>query len=244
MKNGEKKVSLFVPCLVDGFYPEVAEATIRIMRKLGISVACPTGQTCCGQPAFNSGYRKAAGVAAKRFIKLFEHSELIVCPSGSCVDMVRHHYAELFSEDPKLQAKAREVSAKTFELTEYLVDVLGVEDLDSRYQGKVTYHESCQLLHRLGVSEQPRHLISNVRGAEFIEMMDADRCCGFGGAFSIKYAQISAAILEEKVKNIMESGADVVVGCDMGCLMNIQGMLNRKKSEIRIMHIAQLLAGR
>jgi L-lactate dehydrogenase complex protein LldE len=238
-----KNVTLFIHCLVDSLYPEVGEAMVKVLMKLGIAVTCPADQTCCGQPAFSSGYQKEAKVAARRFIKIFEDADLIVCPSGSCVNMVRHHYPDLFSNDEKWLKRARKVSEKTFELTEYLVNILGFVDPGASYNGKITYHDSCHLLRGLGVKEQPRKLIHNIKGAQFVEMKDSDRCCGFGGAFSIKYPEISSAILEDKVKNIMDSGAEVVVGCDIGCLMNIQGMLSRKESSIKVMHIAQLLAG-
>ena len=157
--------------------------------------------------------------------------------------MVRHHYPQLFDGNDPWLPRARQVAAKTYELTEYLVDVLGVEDLGARYDGTITYHDSCHLLRNLRVKAQPRKLLSKVSGAEFIEMHDADRCCGFGGSFSVKYADISSAMVADKVNNIIASGADTVVGCDMGCLMNIQGMLSRQGSDIKIMHIAQILAG-
>ena len=243
MLNMNKTVTLFIQCLVDGIYPEAGEAMVKIFRKLGIDLICPTTQTCCGQPAFNAGYRREAGIAAKRFIDIFEAAEVIVCPSGSCVTMVRHHYPQLFDDDDPWLRRAKQVAAKTYELTEYLVDVLGVEDLGARYDGKITYHDSCHLLRNLRIQSQPRKLLSKVSGAEFIEMYDADRCCGFGGSFAVKYADISAAMVTDKVNNIIATGADTVVGCDMGCLMNIQGMLNRRGSEIKIMHIAQILAG-
>ncbi|MFO7667144.1 MAG: (Fe-S)-binding protein [Desulfobacterales bacterium] len=238
-----QKVTLFIQCLIDGIFPEVGFAVVRIFEKLGIGVECPAEQTCCGQPAFNSGYRKEAKLAAEHFIGVFGDAETIVCPSGSCVDMVRNHYPELFRDDPILLEKAKEIGARTFELTEYLVDVLGVEDLGSRYDGKITYHDSCHLMHGLGVKEQPRKLIRRIKGAEFVEMYDSDRCCGFGGAFSVKYPKISTAILEDKVKNIIDSKAEIVTGCDMGCLMNIQGILSRRELPVKTLHIAQLLAG-
>ncbi|UCD82266.1 MAG: (Fe-S)-binding protein [Desulfobacterales bacterium] len=238
-----KTVTLFIQCLVDGIYPEVGEAMVHIFRKLGISITCPTQQTCCGQPAFNSGYRRQARTAAKRFIEIFDSADTIVCPSGSCVTMVRHHYAELFNDDASWMQRARRVAGKTYELTEYLVDILGVDDLGAHYDGKVTYHDSCHLLRSLRVQEQPRRLLRRVSGAEFVELYDADKCCGFGGAFSVKYADISAAMVEDKVNNIIASGADTVTGCDMGCLMNIQGMLSRKGYDIKTLHIAQILAG-
>jgi L-lactate dehydrogenase complex protein LldE len=157
--------------------------------------------------------------------------------------MVRHHYPDLFRDDPAWLRRAESIRDKTFELTEYLVDVLGVEDLDARFDGKLTYHDSCHPLRGLGIMDQPRRLISKVGGAEFIEMQNSDQCCGFGGAFAVKYPEISTAMVEDKVKNIIATGADAVVGVDMSCLMNIQGLLSRKKSDIKIMHIAELLAG-
>jgi len=240
--NTDQTVTLFIQCLVDGIYPEVGEAVVGIFRKLGVNLTCPTRQTCCGQPAFNSGYQGEARVAAKRFIEIFESAEAIVCPSGSCVTMVRHHYPQLFADDAAWWQRAQDVAAKTFELTEYLVDILGVDDLGARFEGVVTYHDSCHLLRNLQIKEQPRSLLRKISGAEFVEMNDSDRCCGFGGSFSFKYADISAAMAEDKVSNIIASGADTVVGCDMGCLMNIQGMLSRQESSIRVMHIAELLA--
>jgi L-lactate dehydrogenase complex protein LldE len=243
MTDTKKTVTLFIQCLVDGIYPEVGEAMVKIFHKLGINMSCPPQQTCCGQPAFNAGYRREAGIAAKRFIEIFETADTIVCPSGSCVTMVRHHYPQLFEKDTLWLGRAKRVAAKTYELTEYLVDILGVDELGARYNGKITYHDSCHLLRNLRIHEQPRRLLSKVSGAEFIEMHDSDRCCGFGGSFSVKYAEISEAMVADKVDNIIDSGADTVVGCDMGCLMNIQGMLSRKKSAIKTMHIAQILAG-
>lgn len=242
MTDLNKKITLFVQCLVDTIYPEVGEAMVRVLRNLGASVHCPTDQTCCGQPAFNSGYRGQARAVARHFIEVFENSEVIVCPSGSCVNMVRHHYAELFRDTPRWLQRAQELGSRTFEFTEYLVDVLEVDDVSASYSGKVTYHDSCHLLRGIGVREQPRRLLRNVAGVEFVEMDDSDRCCGFGGSFSVKYPQISKAMVAEKANNIIKSGADTVVGCDMGCLMNIQGMLSRMGSDVQVKHIAQVLA--
>jgi L-lactate dehydrogenase complex protein LldE len=240
--NEAKHVTLFIQCLIDAFHPEVGDAVVRTLRKLGLALSCPTDQTCCGQPAFNSGYRREARTAARHFIEVFENTEVIVCPSGSCVTMVRHHFPELFRNEPSWLQRAGNVAARTFEFTEYLIDVLGVEDLGARYEGKITYHDSCHLLRGIGVKEQPRKLLRRVAGAELIEMKDSDRCCGFGGAFAVKYPDISSAMAADKVKNILDSGADTVVGADMGCLMNIQGMLSRMGSDVKVMHIAQILA--
>lgn len=239
--NANGSVTLFIQCLIDAMWPEVGESMVQLFRKIGLNINCPKDQTCCGQPAFNSGYLNEAKIAAKHFIKVFENAEAIVCPSGSCVHMVRYNYPELFKNDQQWMKRAQSVSAKTFELTEYLVDILKIEDTGSTYHGKVTYHASCSVLRGLGVYNQPLKLISNVKGIEFIEMKDSDRCCGFGGTFSIKYPEISTAILEDKIKNIVSSGADTVVGCDISCLMNIQGMLTRKGLPVKVAHIAQIL---
>jgi len=238
-----KNVTLFVQCLVDGIYPEVGEAMVAIFNRLGISLNCPLDQTCCGQPAFNAGYRRAARVAAKRFIEIFEDSESIVCPSGSCVNMVKNLYQELFEDDVKWFERAVQVGRRTFELSQYIVDILKIEDVGACYNGKVTYHDSCHLLRGLGISEQPRRLIRNIKRAQLIEMKDSDRCCGFGGTFSVKYPVISTAMVDDKVHNIIASGADTVTGCDISCLMNIEGRLSRIGSSVKTLHIAQLLAG-
>jgi L-lactate dehydrogenase complex protein LldE len=237
-----KRVTLFVQCLVDGIYPQVAEAMVQVFKHLGIAVDCPEDQTCCGQPAFNSGYRSAAKRAAAHFLDVFAGDDTIVCPSGSCVAMVRHHYPELFADDERLLRRAHRVGRKTFEFSQYLVDVLGVDDLGARFNGIVTYHDSCHLLRHLGIATQPRRLIGKVQGARLVEMTDADHCCGFGGTFAIKYPQISTAMVDDKVANILATGADAVIGCDISCLMNIQGRLSRLGSPVKTMHIAQLLA--
>jgi len=235
------KATLFIQCIVDSVFPKVGQSMVRVLDRLGVSMDYPEDQTCCGQPAFNSGYRGEARAAAKRFIEIFEDAEAIVCPSGSCVDMVRNHYGDLFENDSRWLARAEHVAVKTFEFSEFLVDVLKVEDAGASFAERVTYHDSCHLMRGIGVSRQPRVLISNVKEIDFVEMHDADRCCGFGGTFSFKYPDISTVMLEEKVRNIEASGAGVVVGCDMGCLMNIQGMLKRKNININTMHIAELL---
>ncbi|MCG8618263.1 MAG: (Fe-S)-binding protein [Desulfobacterales bacterium] len=238
------EITLFIQCLVDSLYPEAGEAMVRLFHRLGIDVTCPDDQTCCGQPAFNSGYWTEAGAAARRFIEIFEGCDTpIVCPSGSCVDMVRNHYPDLFRDDPEWLDRARRIGARTFEFTEYLVDVLGVTDVGAAFEGSVTYHDSCHLNRAIGVSRQPRVLIEHVKGCRLVEMKDADRCCGFGGTFSVNYPEISTAMVDEKVDNILASGADVVVGCDISCLMNIQGRISRRNLDLEVMHITQLLAG-
>lgn len=239
----EAPVSLFIQCLVDSMFPEVGEAMVRVFDRLSIPLTFPEGQTCCGQPAYNSGYRREAAAAARHFIEVFEGAEAIVCPSGSCVHMVRHHYPELFADDPVMAARARAIGARTFEFTEYLVDVLGITDVMAEYPGTVTYHDSCHLSRGLGIARQPRRLLDSVRGLELIEMVDSDTCCGFGGTFSINYPEISVAMVDAKIANILATGADAVVGCDISCLMNILGRLSRRGEKVKVLHIAQVLAG-
>lgn len=238
----DRPVTLFVQCLADSLYPDIRPAMEKIFRRLNLPTLCPEDQTCCGQPAFNAGYRKEARKAAARFIEIFGDAEAIVCPSGSCVHMVRHHYPLLFADDPKYRPKAVDLGRRIFELTEFLVDGLQVTDLGAAFPGRVTYHDSCHLARGLSIRSQPRRLIQQVKGAVLVEMKDSDRCCGFGGSFFLKYPDISAAMTADKVRNIMDSGADAVVGCDMGCLMRIQAHLKRLGSGIRVLHIAQLLA--
>lgn len=238
-----KKVTLFIQCLVDSMFPEAADSLVHVLRKLKVPLDYPVSQTCCGQPAFNSGYTRDARVAALHFIKTFEDAEVIVCPSGSCVQMIRHHYPELFADDPDLRMRARSIGNKCYEFTEYLVDVLGVRNIGASFSGKVTYHDSCHLLRGLGIGEQPRLLMQHVENLHFIEMNDSDICCGFGGTFSINYPEISTAMVDEKVDNIVASGADFVTGCDVSCLMNIKGRLARRNIDIGVVHIAEILAG-
>lgn len=236
-------VSLFIQCLVDTMFPETGEAMITIFDRLGIPYDYPKGQTCCGQPAFNSGYQQDAAAAAKHFINLFEDAEVIVCPSGSCVHMVRHHYPDLFADDPAMHSRALAVGAKTYEFTQYLVDELGIVDVGSDFTGTVTYHDSCHLSRGLGIAEQPRTLLRNIQGLELIEMKDSDTCCGFGGTFSVNYPEISTAMADEKIDNILETKAEVVTGCDISCLMNILGRVSRREESVQVLHIAQILAG-
>lgn len=238
------RVALFVTCLVDLMRPRIGFAAIRLLEAAGCDVAVPESQTCCGQPAFNSGYRREARVAARRFIEIFENAETIVSPSGSCVNMVRNHYADLFRDEPRWRERAEAIASRTYEFTEFLVDVLKVEDVGARYRGRITYHDSCHLLRGIRVLEQPRKLLRRVDGAEFVEMKNSDYCCGFGGAFAVKYPDISGAMVNDKVDHIVNARADTVVGCDMGCLLNIAGAVSRRGLPIKTMHIAQILDSR
>jgi L-lactate dehydrogenase complex protein LldE len=238
------KVSLFITCLVDQFFPEVGMSMVSVLRRLGVEVDFPTAQTCCGQPAFNSGFSSEARELARRFIGIFENSEYIVAPSGSCTSMVRVFYKELFNDDPEWQKRAESLASRTYEFTEFVVDILGVDDVGASYRGKVALHQSCHLLRELNVRTEPQRLLKSVKGIELVELERADACCGFGGLFSIKYPEISSGILEDKIGSVEKSGADVLVACDVGCLMHIAGGLSRQDKATRTMHIAELLAKR
>ena len=235
------RVALFVTCLGDVFYPEVGEATVRLLHRLGIAVDFPLGQTCCGQPAFNAGFRQPARDVARRNLALFANAEYIVAPSGSCTAMWRVFYPELFADDPVLGEQAEALAARTYELAEFLVHVVGVERLGAVFHGKVTYHASCHLLRELGVAEEPRRLISQVEGTELVPMDLAEQCCGFGGTFAVKYPEISDAMLQKKIASLKRAGADTLVSCDAGCLLHIAGRLRRQGETVRIMHLAELL---
>lgn len=237
-------VSLFATCLVDQFAPEVGEAVVSVLESQGVRVDFPTDQTCCGQPAFNSGFRTDARDVATRFVELFEHTEGdIICPSGSCAAMVRNYYPVLFRDDAELRARAEAVARRVYEFTEYLVDVLGIEATESSFVATATYHQCCHLLRELHVDEQPKRLLSGVPGLQITELNRADVCCGFGGAFSVKMSDISTAMLEEKLDNIESTGARTVIAGDTGCIMHMQGGLRRKGSDVQVVHIAEVLAG-
>lgn len=236
------KVSLFITCLVDQFFPEVGMSAVSVLRKLGVEVDFPEEQTCCGQPAFNSGFTTEARELAKRFIAIFENSEYVVAPSGSCTSMVRVFYPELFKAEPEWHKRAESLASRTYEFTEFLVNVLGVEDVGASSQGKVALHHSCHLLRELNVKTEPQRLLKTVKGIELVELERSDSCCGFGGLFAVKYPHISGSILQEKIDCIKKSGSDVVVACDVGCLMHIGGGLSRQGETVRTMHIAELMA--
>ena len=238
----DRQVQLFVTCIVDTLYPEVGEAVVRVLRRAGARVDFPSQQTCCGQPAFNAGLRAQARQMAMHTIKVFEKTRgQVVIPSGSCAGMLRHGYLELLADDPKWLERARALSERTFEFTEYLVDVLGVVDLEAHFSGKLTYHSSCHLLRDIGVDRQPRSLLKNVHGAEMVELREAAECCGFGGVFSVEHPELSAAMLRRKMANIEASGVDWVISCDGGCITHINGGLNRSGKPGRAIHIAQIL---
>jgi L-lactate dehydrogenase complex protein LldE len=235
------RVSLFVTCLTDVMYPQVGESVVRLLSRFGCEVDFPQMQTCCGQPAFNSGYQDEAREVARGMIRAFEHSDYVVSPSGSCSGMIHHYYPYLFENEPEWKAKAEALVEKTYEFSQFLVKVLGVSNMGAIFEEKVTYHPSCHAMRLLGVKEEPMQLLENVKGAEFIELSHKEDCCGFGGTFAVKMADMSEAMVCEKTKHVVETGATVLVGTDMGCLMNIDGRLNKEGKPIRVMHLAELL---
>jgi L-lactate dehydrogenase complex protein LldE len=218
-------------------------AMVRLLRRLGVSVDFPPGQTCCGLPLFNSGYHHDAAVVAARTVRLFADAERVVVPSGSCAWMVKTEYPGLLKDDPALRSAAEALAKKTHELSQYLVEVLGVTSVDSTFRGKVTYHDSCHLLRGLGESRAPRALLRGVKGCELVELPEADECCGFGGSFSVRLPEVSTAILDKKIANAEKTGVDCLVTCDAGCLMQVGGGLSRRGSRLRALHLAQVLAG-
>lgn len=235
------RVALFVTCLGDAFYPQVGEATVRLLHRLGIAVDFPLGQTCCAQPAFNAGFHDQARLVAQRNLTLFADYEYVVVPSGSCTAMIRLFYPDLFAEDPHLHQQAESLAARTYELSEFLFNVVGTDDVGAAFAGKVAYHASCHLQRELGVTEAPRRLISRVAGVEACDAEMSEQCCGFGGTFAVKYPEISSAMLEKKIASLQRAGADTLVSCDSGCLMHIAGRLRRQGMDVRVMHLAELL---
>ncbi len=237
---------LFITCLAEQFFPGVLKRMVGLLESLGVQTAFPAGQTCCGQPFFNSGYRAQAKDLAIKWLDVFGPTEgFIVSPSGSCVDMVRHHFLELFPEGTPEHGRAKDVAARTFEFTQFLVNQLKVTEVGAKFSGKVTYHASCHLLRGLGAKEEPKALLKAIKGIELVPLTGEETCCGFGGVFSVIYPEVSKAMMEAKVQAINASGAEVVVACDAGCIMNIAGGLRKTGSSVRAMHIVELLtAGR
>ena len=237
-----RNVQLFATCLVDTFYPEVGEAILNILSRLGVGVGFPPDQTCCGQPSFNAGLRADARQIAEHMLQAFEaFPGEIISPSGSCVHMLRVNYPELFAEDPAWLARAESLSARTYEFSEYLVDVLGVTDVGARWDGVLTYHPSCHLSRGLGVDRQPRALLAAVQGAQVVELPHADECCGFGGIFSVTHPELSKELLIKKIENLELSQSPTLVIPDAGCLMHIAGGLHRQGKSQRAVHLAEIL---
>ncbi len=236
------RVGLFVTCLVDTMRPSVGFAAVKLLEDAGCRVTVPS-QTCCGQPAYNSGDRADAKRIALQTMAAFEHCDWVVAPSGSCAGQLARHYPELFVDDPDLAPKAAAFAAKCRELVSFLVDELGVQSVTASFDGTATYHDSCSGLRELGVRRQPRKLLASVEGLKLVEMQDSETCCGFGGTFSVKYGELSDAIVKEKVANIEASGADLLIAGDLGCLMTMAGKLQRQGKRVKARHVAEVLAG-
>ena len=244
----EVKASLFVTCIVDQIYPEVGESAARLLRRLGVDVDFPAAQTCCGQPVFNSGFWSDAKPLARRTLAVFESDRYVVAPSGSCASMLRVFYDELFHDEPLTLQRVAALKPRVFELSEFVVDVLGISDLSEYAETglvapgrKVTYHEACHLRRELGVNTQPRALIESLPGVELVDMAQSEVCCGFGGTFSVKYPEISGAMLQDKIDFAAGSGADVITACDSSCLMHIGGGLEKQGVGVKPLHLASLI---
>jgi len=236
-------VGLFVTCLVDLMRPSVGFAAVKLLQDAGCKVDVPQAQTCCGQPAHNSGDTSDTRAIAKLTITAFEKYDYVVAPSGSCAGMLKHHYPELFANDPDMTGRAMAFADKVHELTSFLVDIRGVKQLDAKFDRSVTYHDSCAGLRELGIKEQPRALLESIDGLTLNEMEEAEICCGFGGTFCIKYPDVSNAIVEKKTSHIADSKSDCLLAGDMGCLMNMAGKLSREGKQIEVRHVAEVLAG-
>lgn len=236
------RVALFVTCLVDLFRPTVGFAAVKLLEDAGCTVEVPASQTCCGQPAYNSGDRKDTAAIARQVIEAFEGYDHVVAPSGSCAGMIAKHYPELLADDPEWGPRAAALGARTHELVSFLADVLGVDAVAAAHAGTVTYHDSCSGLRELGVHAQPRKLLGSVDGLHLRELEDADVCCGFGGTFCVKYPDISNNMVSNKMARIVETGAETLLAGDMGCLMNMAGKLQRDGANVRVRHVAEVLA--
>lgn len=237
------RVGLFVTCLVDLFRPGIGFASIRLLEQAGCKVEVPAAQTCCGQPAFNSGDYDTTRRIARQVIEAFEGYDYVVGPSGSCMATIRGHYRELFEDDPQWLERANRFGERVHELVSFLVDVMGMTEVDAEYRGLATYHDSCSGLRELGIKRQPRRLLAAVDGFELEEMNGSEVCCGFGGTFCVKYPDISTRMVTDKVGSIEASGADTLVGGDLGCLMNMSGRLARLGKPVKVYHAAEILAG-
>jgi L-lactate dehydrogenase complex protein LldE len=234
---------LFVTCLVDLFRPSIGFAALKLLEAAGCEVVVPAAQTCCGQPGYNSGDREGAQVLARKMLREFNACEYVVVPSGSCAGMIRTHYRELLAEFSELQHQVERLAERTYELTEFLQNVLKVSEMPGRWQGVATYHDSCSGLRELGVKAQPRALLARVHGLELKEMSTPEQCCGFGGTFAVKFGEISTRICDQKCADIAATGANAVMLGDLGCMLNIEGRMRRRGETTRVLHIAEVLAG-
>ena len=238
------RVSLFVTCIVDQVFPNVGLAMAEVLERIGCSVDFPRGQTCCGQPAFNSGYQEEARRVARHCLDVFRDSETVVVPSGSCASMITHHFEDIFRGDSRRLEEAHRLAPRVWEFSRFLLEVAQVDDVGARFDGVVTYHDSCHALRELQIKDGPRRLLGNVRGLELREMDAAEECCGFGGTFSVKFPEVSGGMARTKIDSILRTGASAVVSVDSSCLMQIQGTLARAGLPIRTLHLAEVLASR
>lgn len=237
------QAQLFLTCLGENFFSDTLKDMVRVLERVGVACAMPEGQTCCGQPFFNSGFVSQAIEPAKQWLKVFGKTDgYIVAPSGSCVDFVRHHYGELFPAGTREHQLAQDAAARTYEFSEFLVNVLKLTDVGAVFPHKVTYHASCHLLRGLGLREEPKKLLRAVKGLELVPLTEEETCCGFGGVFSVVNPEVSQAMMEAKIKNIQASGAEYIVAGDPGCLMNLAGGLHRTKSAVQVKHLISILA--
>jgi L-lactate dehydrogenase complex protein LldE len=235
------KASIFITCLADQFFPHVGESMVRLLHRHGVDIEFPDKQTCCGQPAFNSGYVDEAREVALTLLDAFEDAEYVVSPSGSCTGMIKHYYPTMFRDDPKNAKRTEDLIAKTYDFSQFMVQVLGITDVGAKFHARATYHPSCHGMRVLGAREEAYQLLSHVKGLDLVPLPHAEDCCGFGGTFSVKMSDISGAMVEEKGTHVLETTPDILVGTDMGCLMNISGNLKKRGQDIRTYHLAELL---
>ena len=235
------KVQLFIPCFIDQLYPQVAFNTVKVLEKAGCTVAYNTQQTCCGQPAFNAGFWGESKDVCTKFVQDFDGADYIVSPSASCAGFIRNNYGKLF-ENNAFQSPAKKVSSQIFELSEFLVKILGITDLGASFHGKVTFHDSCAGLREFNIKAEPRALLSQVAGLELVEMNDTETCCGFGGSFAVKYDTISVAMADQKIDNAIATEAEFIISTDMSCLMHLDGRINHNGQQIKVIHLADILA--
>jgi L-lactate dehydrogenase complex protein LldE len=235
------QVQLFIPCFIDQLYPQVAFNTVKILEKAGCTVKYNTQQTCCGQPAFNAGFWGESKDVCTKFVQDFDGADYIVSPSASCAGFIRNNYGKLF-ENNAFQSPAKKVSSQIFELSEFLVKILGVTDLGASFNGKVTFHDSCAGLRECNIKAEPRALLQKVEGLELIEMNDTETCCGFGGSFAVKYDTISVAMADQKIDNAIATDAEYIISTDMSCLMHLDGRINHNGQQIKVIHLADILA--
>jgi len=237
----ETTVSVFVPCFVDQLYPQVAFNMIRVLEKLGCGIVYNENQTCCGQPAFNAGFWDDAKDVCTKFVKDFREAEYVVAPSASCVGFVRNYYSKLF-DNSSLHNEVKDLQKKTFEFSEFLVNVLQMDNIGAQFNGRATYHDSCAGLRECRIKTEPRRLLQHVRGLELVEMNDVETCCGFGGTFAVKFEAISAGMADQKVNNALATGADCMISTDISCLMHLDGYIKSKGLPLQTMHLADVLA--